>query len=250
MTFCKRPAGRQVQHTLAIGAKLTPTALSFIPRAPGKIAMGRPAATDKIGGVNSLSPLRVAPPVSTHTLTTLAAADLDPFATIQAIRAIEAHHFPHYTEADFGTFLSDVSLALHAPRGLALVLDAERAVKGYCWLMPFNEAGEARLLRGERDGGIAPAHLVTDDQPMHGAAVYLASVAVHPSLIGAGFGARLLHHAAAALDHLHPKCLLQTAWSAWGAGLLKPYAPVQVGRCGDYPIYRAAWKAAALPTAA
>lgn len=172
----------------------------------------------------------------------------DAFSTIRELRAIEAEHFPTHDDADFGTLESDLTLLGIAPRGLALALEPGGAVAGFCWLVPLNGAGEARLLRGERDGGMTLAHFAASAADC--SAVYMTSVALRAPFRGQGIGTRLLQCALREMDVFHPKCLLQTAWSACGAGLIRRYNPVRVGECEGHPIYRVSWNAGALQPAA
>lgn len=172
----------------------------------------------------------------------------DAFSTVRDVRAIETEHFPSHDDADFGTLESDLTLLGVAPRGLSLAQEESGALAGFCWLVPLNVAGEARLLRGERDGGMTLAHLAAS--PGDCAAVYMTSVAVRAQFRGQGLGTRLLQRALTEMDGFHPKCLLQTAWSACGAGLIKRYNPVRVGECEGHPIFRASWNPSALQPAA
>lgn len=174
---------------------------------------------------------------------------LDAFTTIEQLREIEAGHFPTHDEADFGSFTSDVAMLHAAPTGLSLALGTDgRQLAGFCWLIPFNAEGEARLLRGERDGGITLAHLA--HQASDCTAAYMTSVAVRADFRGQGLGTRLLQRALQEMDAFHPRCLLQTAWSECGAALIKRYGPVLVGNCEGHPIFRASWDRCALRPAA
>lgn len=172
----------------------------------------------------------------------------DAFSTVRALRAIEAEHFPSHDDADFGTVESDLTLLGIAPRGLALASEPGGALAGFCWLVPLNRAGEARLLRGERDGGMTHEHLASSAADC--SAVYMTSVAVRPHFRGQGVGTRLLQCALREMDVFHPRCLLQTAWSACGAALIRRYNPVRVGECEGHPIFRASWNPGALRPAA
>jgi ribosomal protein S18 acetylase RimI-like enzyme len=187
-------------------------------------------------------------PVSWTAVVPFGESGRDAFSTVRALRAIEAEHFPSHDDADFGTVESDVTFLGVAPRGLALAIEETGAVAGFCWLIPLSASGEARLLRGERDGGMTLDHLAMTAGDC--SAVYMTSVAVRPQFRGQGIGTRLLQCALREMDVFHPKCLLQTAWSACGAGLIRRYSPVRVGECAGHPIYRATWNPGALQPAA
>lgn len=218
--------------------------MPVIAAAPGIYPIGRGVGGAKMADVIPF-PSLLSPRTS---IQPFGAARRDALSTVQALRAIEAEHFPSHDDADFGTIESDLRLLAVAPRGLALAVEEQGELAGFCWLIPLNGAGEARLLRGERDGGMTLAHLAMT--PAECSAVYMTSVAVRPPYRGQGLGTRLLQRALAEMDVFHPRCLLQTAWSDCGAGLIKRYQPVQVGECGGHPIFRAAWNPHALRPAA
>lgn len=197
----------------------------------GKVARGQ------TGGMNTSS---VAAEAGAVRLVTFEESGRDAFGVVRAVRAIEAGHFPDGEEADFGSFASDVSLLDWAPQGLVLALDpVDGGLAGYCWALPLNAAGEARLLRGERDGGIGPEHLVPRGRPA--AAAYVTSVAVRPGWQGRRVGRRVFDRAIEQMQPHHPACLLQTAWSECSEHLLRRYAPVVAGHCQGHPIYRVNW---------
>lgn len=164
----------------------------------------------------------------------------DAFGVVREVREIEAEHFPDYNEADFGSFASDISLLDLAPHGLVLAMEpAGGGLLGYCWALPLNAAGQARLLRGERDGGIGPGHLAMRSEPA--AAAYVTSVAVRARWQSRRIGRRVFDEAMLQMAPQHPACLLQTAWSACSEHLLRRYAPVVVASCQGHPIYRVTW---------
>lgn len=164
----------------------------------------------------------------------------DAFGMVRELREIEAEHFRDYNEDDFGSFASDISLLDLAPHGLVLAMEPGRnGLLGYCWALPMNAAGQARLLRGERDGGIGPEHLAARNAPA--AATYVTSIAVRALWQGRRIGRRVFDQAMAQMAPHHPACLLQTAWSECSEHLLRRYAPVVVGNCQGHPIYRVAW---------
>lgn len=198
----------------------------------------------KIPGVIPFPSLTL-PPIS---ILSFGESGRDAFSTVREVRTIETEHFPSHDDADFGTLESDLTLLGVAPRGLSLAMEQSGSLAGFCWLVPLNLDGEARLLRGERDGGMTLAHLAASSADC--SAVYMTSVAVRAQFRGQGLGTRLLQRAVAEMDVFHPKCLLQTAWSACGAGLIKRYDPVRVGECEGHPIFRASWNPRALQPAA
>lgn len=216
----------------------------LIAEARGRNRIGPTVVRDRIAGVNPFSPAAF----SSATVLPFEATGRDPFTAVRELRAIETEHFPTHDAADFGTFASDLEMLVDAPRGLILALDAEQRAVGFCWLLPLNGAGEARILRGERDGGLTVEHVAHAAEDC--TAVYMTSVAVRGPWRGQGIASRLLACGWRELDMFHPKCLLQTAWSACGAGLLKRYSPVRVGECEGHPIFRASWNALALRPAA
>lgn len=218
--------------------------MPVIAPAAGIYPMGSGARRDKMDGVIPF-PASISPRPS---IESFGESGRDAFSTVRDVRAIEAEHFPAHDDADFGTLASDLLLLGAAPCGLILAREEPGALAGFCWLLPLNPDGEARLRRGERDGGMTLAHLATSAADC--SAVYLTSVAVRARFRGQGLGTRLLQRGLVEMDRFHPKCLLQTAWSACGAGLIKRYNPVQVGSCEGHPIFRADWKTRALQPAA
>lgn len=218
--------------------------MPVIGAAAGNNPVGRRRLPDTMTAVNPLPAL----PVPWTCVVPFGESGRDAASTVRALRAIEAEHFPAHDAADFGTVESDLTLLGLAPHGLALALEQGGALAGFCWLVPLNAAGEARLLRGERDGGMTPAHFAGSAADCR--AVYMTSVAVRPHFRGQGIGSRLLQCALREMDGFHPRCLLQTAWSACGAGLITRYDPVRVGTCEGHPIFRASWDRFALRPAA